>query len=490
LGAAEHALVSFYVVNTCSWPRTDIVTAFLPESRVPPETEFSVVDGRTGRSLLFERQPQVNETHRVAGQFLRIAIADVPPLGLVRVDLLRGETQQSGGPTHRQGTATVLENEHLRVQVDLSTASIASILDKSTNRELVSADATFGFNAYIYDHFATAGGINHASSSIEADERLRLLGSRSLARPAAVVERESTSIGERLVYESVAEGAGWLRTTLTLPVGVARLDIENRIAKRANMSKESAYFAFPFAMDAPTVRVEVSGGVVGTGIPYVPGGAAHMRAMRRWISLEQDGYAAVWSTQDAALVQVGDIALPYAPFPATTPRLEKGTIYSWVHNNLWDTNFPSQQAFEMSFRYSVASGAAASPSSGPVLGIRTAAAASRPLLAVLAPSAPRAGVDLPASMSWLSLEDDRFRVVGLTTPVPGQVLVRLQSVAASPVDVRMRTAWPVERAQRASFLGVPQGELSVEGGGIAVRVEKFGVAAVLLTLRSSVSAPT
>jgi hypothetical protein len=37
---------------------------------------------------------------------------------------------------------------------------------------------------------------------------------------------------------------------------------------------------------------------------------------------------------------------------------------------------------------------------------------------------------------------------------------------------------------------VPQGELSVEGGGIAVRVEKFGVAAVLLTLRSSVSAPT
>src|SRR5207244_730895 len=136
--------------------------------------------------------------------------------------------------------------------------------------------------------------INHASSAIESDDRLRLLGTRSLARPAAVVARECGPVGERLVYESVAEGARWVRTTLTLPGGVARLDIENRIAKPATMAKESAYFSFPFAMDAPSVRVEVSGGVVGTGIPSVPGGAAHMRAMRRWISLDQDGQAVTW----------------------------------------------------------------------------------------------------------------------------------------------------------------------------------------------------
>jgi hypothetical protein len=92
-------------------------------------------------------------------------------------------------------------------------------------------------------------------------------------------------------------------------------------------------------------------------------------------------------------------------------------------------------------------------------------------------------VDEPSTRSWLSLEDDRVRVVGLTTPVPGQVLVRLQSVAEAPVDVRVRAAWSIERAQRASFLGAPQDEISVDNGGVTIRVEKFGVAAILFTLR-------
>src|SRR4029453_8683964 len=109
---------------------------------------------------------------------------------------------------------------------------------------------------------------------------------------------------------------------LTLPAGQARLDIENRIAKPSTMSKERAYFAFPFAVADPVVRVEAAGGVVGTGIEEVPGGAKHMRAIRRWVSLADDEVAIAWTTQDAALVQLGDIVLPYSPFPVSTPDYE------------------------------------------------------------------------------------------------------------------------------------------------------------------------
>jgi Glycosyl hydrolases family 38 N-terminal domain/Glycosyl hydrolases family 38 C-terminal domain len=481
LSTADQALASLYVINTCSWSRTDIVTAFLPESRVRLEAEFIVVDSRSGRSLPFERLPQVNETHRDAGQFLRILVQDVPALGGVRLDVRRGASVAPTGFRHAGEAASILENEHLRVQVDLATASIASIVDKSANRELVRADATFGFNAYVYDRYATAGGINHASSAIEGDDRLRLLGTRSLSRPAALVERASEPLGERLVYESVAEGAAWLRTTLSLAHSVARLDIENRIAKSATMAKESAYFAFPFAMDSPSLHIEVSGGVVGTGIPSVPGGAAHMRAMRRWISLEQDGEAIAWSTQDAPLVQVGEIALPYAPFPSTTPRRDGGTIYSWVHNNLWDTNFPSQQGFEMNFRYSVASRPRGSALPGPVLGMRTAASTSRPLVAVMASSRQRGRLDERIVQPYLTLDNDYVRVVGLTTPRPGHVLVRLQSFADLPLDVRLRPAWPVQQAHQATFLGEPLRDLPVDSGTISLRVDAFGVAAVRLS---------
>jgi Glycosyl hydrolases family 38 N-terminal domain/Glycosyl hydrolases family 38 C-terminal domain len=482
LDTAGEALASIYVVNTCSWQRTEVVSVFLPESRVRLEANLCVVDSRTDQELRFERSPQVNETHRDAGQFLRILVPDIPALGAVRLDLRPGSSLTSAAAVSTSPMATVLENEHLRVEVDLPSACIASIADKSTGRELVSTEATFGFNAYAYDRYATAGGINHASSGIEGDERLRLLGSRSLARPAALVERVSGPLGERLVYESIADGARWLRTTLSLPAMLARLDIENRIAKSATMDKESAYFAFPFAMDSPTLRIEVSGGVVGTGIPYVPGGAAHMRAMRRWISLEQDGQAVAWSTQDAPLVQVGDIALPYAPFPPTTPQRESATIYSWVHNNLWDTNFPSKQSFEMTFRYSIASAASTSTSSAPILGMHTAAASSRPLIGLLAPATRRATTNVRTSVSWCSLDDERVRVVGLTTPAPGHILVRLQSLAEVPVAVRLRPGWPIARAQQATFLGQQLRELVAAGQEIEVPIDALGVTAVLLSL--------
>jgi hypothetical protein len=150
-----------------------------------------------------------------------------------------------------------------------------------------------------------------------------------------------------------------------------------------------------------------------------------------------------------------------------------------VHNNLWDTNFPSEQGFEMTFRYSVASGVSTSSSSGPVLGMRTAAAFSRPLLAVLARG--RVAGEPPGSVSWLTLDDDRVRVVGLTTPQPGQILVRLQSVADAPLNVRIRTSWPVERAQQATFLGHPLRDVQAVPQ-IDVPMNPFGISAVLLTL--------
>ncbi|GAA2786735.1 hypothetical protein [Nonomuraea dietziae] len=55
-------------------------------------------------------------------------------------------------------------------------------------------------------------------------------------------------------------------------------------------------------------------------------------------------------------MQLGTIHMPYAPFPATLDE-EQATIYSWALNNIWDTNFPTQQQGETTFRYAVTSSA-------------------------------------------------------------------------------------------------------------------------------------
>ncbi|HVX42492.1 MAG TPA: glycoside hydrolase family 38 C-terminal domain-containing protein, partial [Mycobacteriales bacterium] len=370
-GTADGALASFHVVNTTSWARTDVVRAFLPESRVPVETPVAVRDARTGKSLPVAVSPQLNPNHRDAGRFLLIEVADVPALGKVRVDVVPAETQAEPQPAE----GTVLENDFLRVEIDLSTATIASIVEKRTGREIVRPDAATGFNGYIYDTYTSSGGFNHASSKFQATDRLELLGGREHSRPAALINRRRTAVAEEITYESTVPGARWLRTTVSLPHGVARVDIANRLAKDPTMTKESAFFAFPFNVDDPTVRIDVTGGVVGTGLPVVPGSAEHLRSMRRWVSVEDAGGAMALATPDVPLVQIGQITLPYAPFPPTLVEDEPATVFSWVHNNIWDTNFPSEQGFEATFRYSVAPG----PGPGPVLGMRTAAATSHPL---------------------------------------------------------------------------------------------------------------
>ncbi|MFC9316049.1 hypothetical protein ACFTWR_17015 [Streptomyces nigra] len=104
------------------------------------------------------------------------------------------------GNSGLSGDPTVVENDHLRVTVDLREACISSIVDKATGREMVRQDAAVGFNGYVYDEYATAGAFNHQSSKTVADDSMHLLASRSTAPPAALVDRVTDATGQTLVY--------------------------------------------------------------------------------------------------------------------------------------------------------------------------------------------------------------------------------------------------------------------------------------------------
>ena len=115
--------------------------------------------------------------------------------------------------------------------------------------------------------------------------------------------------------------------------------------KQRTVDKQSVFFAFPFAATNPEVSYELPGAGTSASAPQRPRLPQHMRAIRHWAALAEGGNSIAWATVDAPLVQFGDIHSPYSPFPGTL-RLdgpEPGTIYSWVLNNIWDTNFPTEQ---------------------------------------------------------------------------------------------------------------------------------------------------
>jgi hypothetical protein len=149
------------------------------------------------------------------------------------------------------------------------------------------------------------------------------------------------------------------------------------------------------------------------------------------VGFEDPELTIAWATLEAPLVQLGTIHLPYAPFPPTLEP-EPGTIYSWALNNIWDTNFPSAQQGEMTFRYAVSS-AVGVPARR--TGAATAAGLTDPFTAVPVAGTERAGGTDGACGVFASVDHPDVHVtsVGQIRADGGGLRVRLRSLAPEPV---------------------------------------------------------
>ena len=427
---ATGTLASFVIVNPASIGRTDVTEAFLPREIVPLDVPVTLTDSRTGAPVPHHESvvhPDDWPT-RPIGRKLRAVVPDVPGLGFARLDVMpAGSPATEPEDLGRDGS---IENEFYRVRFDFADGVITSVFDKASGRELVNQDALAGFGQYIHDRYGTAPHVNHLSGHVTAKDTT-LLSGREIGRRAAIRKAERTPAGERLVVEMSGEGLDWLRLTIELHRGVPRVDLTYQLAKRASDAKESVFVAFPFATNGPPAAWELTGAVGGASAPRVPGSAEHMAVIRHWAAFEDPELTIAWATLEAPLVQFGTMHLPYAPFPPTVDR-EPGTVYSWPLTNIWDTNFPGQQAGEMTFRYAVASAPAVAARQ---LGAATAAGLTDPLLAVLATGR---GDPAPASHAFCSVSHPDVRVTSIGRSRLGHdLVVRLRSLAPEPVEAEV-----------------------------------------------------
>ncbi|MDQ3657371.1 MAG: alpha-mannosidase [Chloroflexota bacterium] len=469
---------SIAVVNPNSWARTDLVRLFIPDYAWPT-AGAALVEVDTGRSIAFTVEPQIHERHRPMGVWLHFLAESVPAFGYTRYILASGTTSIASEPVAERQPH--LENDHLAVDIDLEHGTIRSLLDRTNQRELVDEAAPFGFNAYIHDRYTSGTGFNHLSSKMGRAQPW-LLGGRGTGSYGLVTSHSINPVYQQLTYRQTAQGADWIETTLTLPHGVPRLHISNRLHKPAVMEKESVYFTFPFAGNDPKLTFEVTGGTVGPDSPHVPGSARHFRAIRHWVTIEQNGQPPVaWATTQAPLIQVGNIHLPYAPFPATIPahQASSGTIYSWALNNIWDTNFPPQQGGEMRFDYVIATGAAGMAAA---LGRDTGAVASQPLVGIRARSRDT-GVGLADRGSFVSVDDPRVEVTHLAQETGGELVVHLQSHGSDRVTTHMTFAgMAITRAWFASFTGTEVEALPLRDNAVTVTVDAGALNRIRLEL--------
>jgi hypothetical protein len=316
--APKTAITAIDVFNTCSWPRTDLVT-------IPADWKLrgaSVADSE-GRSV---------PSQRLASGELVILAGSIPPFGGQRLRFSDAPTSMALPPACAERTS--LANGLMTVFVDENTGAIASLKSNKTGIDLARADAGVQLNDYLY-----------------------VLG-RDPKNPqrGGAVEikiKEDGPLVASLLIESEAPGAKLLTRELRLVAGLDRLDIIDTIDKMKIYQQEAVHIAFPFHVPGGVVRMDTPWAVVRPELDQIAGACKNYFTVQRWVDIANQNCGLTWATPDAPLIEIGRITNDPRSV-GWIDKLEPSTaIYSYVMNNYWETNYKASQDGPTTFRYAI-----------------------------------------------------------------------------------------------------------------------------------------
>ncbi len=411
--APDETGTAFEVVNTLSWPRTELVTARASGDRV--------LDDR-GRPV---------PSQRLTNGDLAWLARDVPPFASRRF------TVTTGAP-HQEGTAlaqgTTLDSGRLRAELDPRQGGIVSLTAKGIPGDFVDPASGGVLNEYLYligDQVADVQ--RNGNVTISVGEAGPLVGS--------------------LIVESPAPGCRQLRRELRIVAGADSLELINTVDKArlavksymAKEGKESLNFGFPFHVPDGQVELDLPLGRMRPEADQMPSACKNWFTVGRWADVSNRRQGITWVTLDAPLVQVGGltaILLNSQTNPDVWRKEVEPTrkLYSWAMNNHWGTNYRAYQDGPVVFRFWLRPHRAPDPAEAS----RFSIARSQPLL--VRPATKTAAKSLPR----LRVEPAGVLVTGFKPSDDGQGwIVRL--FGASDRVQRARLSW-ADPAPRALWL--------------------------------------
>jgi alpha-mannosidase len=273
-----------------------------------------------------------------------------------------------------------------------------------------------------------------------------------------------------LLIESDAPGCKRLMREIRVVDGLDRIELSDTVDKLAVRAKEGLHFGFGFNVPDGVVRMDVGWAAIRPELDQIPAACKNWFSVQRWLDVSNEKFGVTWSAVDAPLVEVGGITANLIG-SQTDPRVwiqhlkPSQTIYSWVMNNHWHTNYRAEQEGPTVFRFFI------QPHQGnyaPLDAARFGAECSQGLIV------NRAADSLP-SKPRLTLSSDKVLVTALKPSDDGRAwLVRL--FGASGKDQQVKLSWS-EPAPRRLWLSGTSEEPMREIRG-AVRVPAWGIVTV------------
>jgi len=334
------------VFNTLNWQRSGLVEADLRKG----SELIDLVDGKAVPYQVVSDLPAYpTGPGEPTFQRVRFVARDVPALGY-RCYTIRQATSAPAKEAEAKAETT-LENAYYRIDLDPASGAVRSIFDKELKKELVNAASPYRFDQYLYVSGGDKPPYNRlvfGDAKAPAPE-LTIHG----AQDGRVVSVERTPFGVVARLQSSNMKTPRVRTEIILFDSQKKIEFVNHVEKKKAYTKEGVYFAFPFAADDPQIRYDLQDGFVDPTRDLLPGAAKEWFSAQHWIAVQQGDVTAALIPTDAELFTLGDIVRGKWPLQLNEHR---GTIFSYVMNNYWHTNYAAAQGGDFTFHYVLTSG--------------------------------------------------------------------------------------------------------------------------------------
>ncbi|MGH9401077.1 MAG: polysaccharide lyase family protein [Terriglobia bacterium] len=361
--------------------------------------------------------------------------------------------------------SNTIENTYYRVVFDPTSGAIGSIYDKQLRKELANQSGPYRLNQYLYVSGGEGTQIVYLNKSFPV-AKLTITPSSS----GRVTSIRKTSYGTIMTYETSGLDAPRITTDVILFDQQKKIEFVDHLQKQPVTRKEAIYFAFPFALTHPDFKYEIQNGWVDPAHDILKGGSLDWFTVQHWVRLSGPEFSVGLVPVNAPLVSLGDINRGTWP-QKFNPK--SATVYSYVMNNYWHTNYFRVQGGEYTFRYVLTSGQDISPLSLARLGRASMTPMelrqvisndknedpARPLSAApesfMAVSSPNVVVE-----DWKAAEDGNGTVVRLLEVGGQSTTARL----TFPL-FHLRQVWQTNAVEQN------QSQLSAEGNSVEVPVK-------------------
>ena len=306
------------VLNTCNWVRTDLVT--LPASM------------KLAGETVHDAQGRVVPSQRLADGRLAFVAKNVASYGAARFTMTADDATSTGDAI---ATKTTIANGLISLRTDPESGAIVELRAEDDSHNLVDTRSAYAMNEYVY----VAGR--------SPDTPLRVTG------PVHATVVEHGPVVATLRIDSDAPGCESLSRELRVVSGLDYVLLRDTLDRKVVRTPEGVHIAFPFNVPQGTVRVETPWAIIRPELDQMKGGCRNWFTVYRFVDVSNDRLGATWVSLDAPMVEVGGIRAD-ATRVGWLEHLEPSqTLYSYVMNNYWETNYKADQPGKTTFEYAI-----------------------------------------------------------------------------------------------------------------------------------------